>query len=513
MMSDQELQNLTLSEASERIARRDLSPSVYTEALIARSQALQLQLFAFITPTFEAALDAARVAEEEIAAGGHRSALHGIPFAVKDIYDTAGILTTGHSKTNQDRVPDKDSTAVARLKRSGAILTGKLSTHEFAHGGPSFDLPWPPARNPWNTAHFTGGSSSGSAAAVAAGLVPFALGSDTGGSIRSPAGLCGLAGFKPTYGRVSRAGVIPNSYTYDHCGPLARTARDCALVMTAMAGFDPLDPASSRAPGEDFSAQLGRGLAGVRIGVVRHFWEQDARVHNELPAAIDNAIAALRDLGAVVENVELRPLQYYSDVKIVAAESEVLSINLQELAKRPQDFGQDFRARCLPACLFTAEDYVRAGRERSAILKEMRELYRQFDLFVTANTSAAPRIDNHDPSSFFRSPSFTTPFNCTGGPALALPCGLTSDGLPLSFQIAGRPFDDARVLAAGDAFERATGYWKQRPPISEGAALAPIDAQPWRPDISQVPDELRQRAIAAASYHGLNLPPDILDEL
>ena len=512
-MSSAELHDLTLAEAAEHIKTKELSPVEYTKALVARSEALQPQLFAFLTPTYDLAIDQAKVAEQEITSGNYRGGMHGIPYAVKDIYDTAGILTTGQSKTNIDRVPDMDCTAVQKLREAGAVLTGKLTTHEFAHGGPSFDLPWPPARNPWNTAYFTGGSSSGSGAAVAAGLVPVALGTDTGGSIRSPAGLCGLAGMKPTYGRVSRVGVIPNSYTYDHCGPLTRTAHDSAIVLNAIAGYDPADPASAHAPDEDFTAGIADGIKGLRIAVIRHFWERDSKVHAELPAAMETAIDVLRSLGADIEEIELRELQYYQDVKVVTAEAEVLSINLRELQSRPQDFGQDFRVRCLPACLFTAEDYVRAGRERRAITTEMAKLYQRFDLFMTANTSAAPRIDKHDPSTFMRTPSFTTPFNCTGGPALALLCGFTSEGLPLSMQLAGRPFDDAKVLRAGHAYEQATGWFKKRPNLVEGEAPAEIDPQPWLPDTSHVPNDVRARAEQAARNMGLNLPPDILEEL
>ena len=241
----------------------------------------------FITTTFDTAREKAQAAADEMANGVYRGPLHGVPFAVKDIYDTAGVFTTGHSRTSADRIPNKDATCVTRLNAAGAILTGKLATHEFAHGGPSFDLPWPPARNPWNTAHFTGGSSSGSGAAAAAGLAPITLGSDTGGSIRSPAGLCGVAGMKPTYGLVSRAGVLPNSFTYDHCGPLARTAEDCALILNAIAGHDPADPASSPVPVGDLMDGIANGIKGLRIGVVRHFWETDMRAHPELGPAMD----------------------------------------------------------------------------------------------------------------------------------------------------------------------------------------------------------------------------------
>src|SRR5215475_14965964 len=255
-MADTALHDLTLAEASALIRARRLSPVEYTQALLARTDALEPQLNAYITRTSEAAIESARAAEAEIARGNWRGPLHGIPFAVKDIYDTAGILTSGHSRTCIDRVPRKDATAVARLKAAGAVLTGKLATHEFAHGGPSFDLPWPPARNPWNTAHFTGGSSSGSGAAVAAGLVPAALGSDTGGSIRGPAAYCGLAGLKPTYGLISRAGILPLAFSLDHAGPLAWTAEDSAIMLQAMAGHDPADPDSADRPVPDYRAAL-----------------------------------------------------------------------------------------------------------------------------------------------------------------------------------------------------------------------------------------------------------------
>lgn len=395
-MTEAALHDLTLAEAGRLIAARKLSPVEYVDALLARIDTYEPQLNAFITRTPEIAIKEALAAESEIAKGGYRGPLHGIPFAVKDIYDTADILTSGHSHVCIDRIPRKDATAVSKLRAAGAVLTGKLATHEFAHGGPSFDLPWPPARNPWNTAHFTGGSSSGSGAALAAGLVPLSLGSDTGGSIRGPAGLCGIAGLKPTYGLVSRAGVLPNSYSYDHCGPMARTSEDCAIILNAIAGYDPDDPASSMRSTTDFTASLGAGVKGLRIGVIRHFWEQDLRVHPELAPALETAIRAFREMGAIVEDVRVRPLYVYSDVKIVMAESELFSLHLPDLIARPQDFGQDFRARSLAACLFTSEDYVRASRERRTIMAEMREPYRCYDLFLTANSSAAPRLDKHD---------------------------------------------------------------------------------------------------------------------
>ena len=512
-MPSAELHNLTLTEAARLISVRKLSPVEYTESLLARTEALEPQLSAFITRTPDIAIAAARAAEAEIMLGNLRGPLHGIPFALKDIYDTAGILTSGHSRTCIDRIPDRDATTVARLKMAGAVLMGKLATHEFAHGGPSFDLPWPPARNPWNTARFTGGSSSGSGAALAARLVPASLGSDTGGSIRGPAGLCGIAGLKPTYGLVSRAGVLPNSYSYDHCGPMARTSQDCALLLNAIAGHDGADPASSSRPVEDFAKGIDGGVQGLRIGVVRHFWEKDLRVNAGLSGTLEQALEVLRELGARTEDVTMRPLQTYSDVKIVMAETELFSLHLPELIARPGAFGQDFRARSLAACLFTSEDYVRASRERRAMIEEMQPLYRRFDLLVTANGSPAPRLDSHDPLAFWQRPNFTSPFNCTGGPALALLCGFSKDGLPLGLQIAGRPHEDALVLRAGHAYEMATGFFKREPGLKSGAAPAALDPKPWRPDTSQVEPAARAFAENAAIRTGLRLAAEHLEEL
>ena len=508
-----ELHNLTLAEASHLISTRKLSPVEYTERLLARTEALEPQLNAFITRTPDVAMAAARAAEAEIMHGNLRGPLHGIPYALKDIYDTAGILTSGHSRTCIDRVPDTDSTVFARLKAAGAVMMGKLATHEFAHGGPSFDLPWPPARNPWNTAHFTGGSSSGSGAALAARLVPASLGSDTGGSIRGPAGLCGIAGLKPTYGLVSRSGVLPNSYSYDHCGPMARTSQDCALLLNSIAGHDRADPASSSRSIEDFTKGIDDGIKGLRIGVLRDFWEKDLPFNAELSAALEQALEVLHKLGARTENVTMRPLQTYSDVKIVMAETELFSLHLPELIARAGAFGQDFRARSLAACLFTSEDYVRASRERRAMIEEMQPLYRRFDLLMTANGSSAPRLDAHDPLAFWQRPNFTSPFNCTGGPALALLCGFSKDGLPLSLQIAGRPHEDSLVLRAGHAYEMATRFFEREPDLKPNVAPAALDPKPWRPDTSQVEPTVRAFAEDAAMRAGLRLAPEHMEEL
>ncbi|HUC11655.1 MAG TPA: amidase, partial [Stellaceae bacterium] len=316
-----ELGFMTIAEAARRIAHKELSPVELTTAMIRRAEAFDPQINAFLLPTTDLALDRARTAERDIVAGRYRGPMHGIPFGLKDIYATAGIRTTGHSRTCIDTVPDFDATTVTRLYESGAILMGKLATHEFAHGGPSFDLPWPPARNPWNREHFTGGSSSGSGAAVAAGLVPAALGSDTGGSIRGPAALCGIVGLKPTYGLVSRYGVYTNSFSFDHAGPMTWTVEDCAILLQAIAGHDPKDPASAAEPVPDYRAALTGDIRGLRIGVIRHLHEDDCPVSAEVAAALDAAFGVLRSLGASLGEVRLRPAQDYYDVKVTIAES------------------------------------------------------------------------------------------------------------------------------------------------------------------------------------------------
>src|SRR5215472_13066407 len=277
----EELGFLTIAEAARRIERKELSPVELTTALIRRAEALDPQINAYLLLTAERALDQGKRAEREIMAGAYRGPMHGIPFGLKDIYATAGIRTT-----------------VSKLYAAGATLTGKLATHEFAHGGPSFDLPWPPARNPWSREHFTGGSSSGSAAAVAAGFVPAALGSDTGGSIRGPAALCGIVGLKPTYGLVSRCGVYANSFSFDHAGPMTWTVEDCAIVRQAIAGHDPNDPASATRPVPDYRAALTGDIKGLRIGIVRHLHEDDCAVSAEVLGALEEAIEVIRSLGA-----------------------------------------------------------------------------------------------------------------------------------------------------------------------------------------------------------------------
>ncbi len=492
-----ELHALTIAEAATLIERRALSPVELIRAFLERIAAIDPQVNAYLLVTADAALEEARAAEAEIMAGNYRGPMHGVPFALKDIYCTAGIRTTSHSRTRADYVPDFDATSVAKLRRAGAVLLGKLSTHEFAHGGPSFDLPWPPARNPWNREHFTGGSSSGSGAGIAAGLMMGALGSDTGGSIRNPAALCGIVGLKPSYGLVSRFGVYTNSFSYDHAGPMTWSVEDCAIMLQAIAGHDPRDPASAVKPLPDYRAALTRNIRGVRIGVLRHLYEDDSPIPPVAKAALEAALGVLRDLGALLEDVRIRPAQVYHDVKITGAETELYAVHESALRTRLADFGEDFLGRTLGALLIGGADYVQASRWRRVLIAEMAPLYAKYEVLVTASPGPAPRLDAWRTISFWQRPSLTTPFNVTGSPALAQCVGFTEDGLPLSMQIVGRPFDDATVLRVAHAYEAATPWRARRPMLDPDATPLPLPPVPGPavPDISAA----RRDEIAALS--------------
>jgi aspartyl-tRNA(Asn)/glutamyl-tRNA(Gln) amidotransferase subunit A len=501
-----DLHLLSIADAGKLIRARQLSPVELTDALLRRIADLDPQVHAFITLTAERAREQARKAEQEIVKGGYRGPLHGIPFGLKDIYDTQGILTSGHSKVCMNNVPESDAAATKALYDAGAVLLGKLATHEFAHGGPSFDLPWPPARNPWHLAHFSGGSSSGSAAALAAGFLPAALGTDTGGSIRGPSSLCGVVGLKPTYGLVSRAGVMTNSFTFDHCGPMARSVEDCALLLQVIAGYDVRDPASAKREVPDYRAALTQDIKGLRIGVVRHFWEEDVPVHPDLSRAMEEAIDVFKRLGARVEDCRLPSLSDSVDVKMIIGESEIFSVHFNHLVERPSDFGRDFLGRILPACLFEAADYVGACRERTRILASMEPLYDRYDVLLTAGLGPAPRLDAYKTESAWKNLNPFTPFSVTAGPALVLRCGFSKTGLPLGMQIVGRPFGEREVLKAGFAYEQAAGLHSTWPAVDPAAhvTLTSIENERLIPDSTLEPDA-RSFVIGAAAKAGLRL--------
>lgn len=505
MMSSHDLHYLSIADAARLIQSGKLSPVELTQALLARIGQLDHRVQAFITLTADRALAAARKAEQEIRRGQYRGPLHGVPFGLKDIYDTAGLLTSGGSAVCADNVPADDATTTRKLLEAGGILLGKLQTHEFAHGGPSFDLPWPPARNPWDLSRFTGGSSSGSGAALAAGFMPAAMGSDTGGSIRGPASFCGITGLMPTYGLVSRAGVIPNSFTFDHCGPMARSAEDCAILLQAIAGYDAADPGSIRHEPVDFRSALDRPVQGLRVGVLRHYWEEDIPATAEHARALEEAVKVFESLGATVSPCRIRPVQEGFDIKVVIAESEIFSIHQENLIRSPEKFGRDFLGRALPACVFQSVDYVQALREHRRYLDELRPVFERFDVLLASGFGPAPRFEDYRTENFWLKSNVCTPANTGRTPALALPCGYTSSGLPLGMQLIGRAGDDARVLQAGHAFQKATDWHLRRAPLTGGETLPAPDLQANEPKPSTLSAAMQSRVEQMALQAGLKL--------
>ncbi|MBI2886972.1 MAG: Asp-tRNA(Asn)/Glu-tRNA(Gln) amidotransferase subunit GatA [Chloroflexi bacterium] len=462
-----ELHYLTIRQAADLIRDHKLSPVELTRAFLDRIAALNGKLNAYITVAGESALAEARTAEAEILRGDQRGPLHGIPIALKDLYATKGLLTTAHSRLLMEWVPEEDSTAAAKLREAGAVLLGKLAMHEYAFGAPHFNGPFPPARNPWDTERIPGGSSSGSGTAVAAGLCMGSLGSDTGGSIRGPASFCGIVGLKPTYGRVSRYGVVPLSWTLDHCGPMTWTVEDTVLMLQAIAGHDARDPASSRAPVPDYSSALLEDVRGLVIGVPRHYFFKPEEVHAETLAAVDAAIAVLKGRGAEVREVEIPSLKHAGATSRVILTAEAYAYHEANVKARPQDYGEVLRDRITLGGLYSAADYIQALRWRAVIQQEVSQALMEVDVLATP-TSAQPAGRFEESASLMntlRRPGFTGPFNLTGLPAISVCCGFNSDGLPIGLQIAGRPFDEATVLRVGHTYEKATPWREKRPPV------------------------------------------------
>ena len=461
-----DLQWMTAAEAARAIAARKLSPVELMNALLERIGRLDPKLNVFIRLDGDAAIDAARAAEVEIVSGRSRGPLHGVPVGIKDIIDVAGLPTTCHSKVLIDNVASADAVCVSRLRGAGAIVLGKLSTHEFAIGGPSFDLPWPPARNPWNTDHHPGGSSSGSGSGLAAGLFPMALGSDTGGSVRNPASACGIVGLKPTYGLASRRGVFPLSFTLDHVGPMTRTVTDNALMLEVLAGHDPLDPGSVATPDGHYATGLERGMRGLRIGFIRHFHEEDMPADAEVTAALGHVARTLQTLGAEIRDVRLPTLGEFAAVNRVILQSEAWAIHGKWLRERPGDYGQLARRRLMAGAFLSAGDYVQAGRRRLEMIGAVESALRDVDILLCASAMDPPsRIDNPEEVERTYPRQARTPFNVTGHPALAMMSGISSGGLPLSVQFVGRYFAETTLFQVAREWERAAGTDSKHPPI------------------------------------------------
>ena len=462
-----DLHFLTISEASALIKDGELSPVELTQAFLERISVLDKPLQAFITLLADSALAEARNAEAEIQRGAYKGPLHGIPIALKDLYDTKGVLTTASSRVMADRIPDEDATTTARLREAGAILLGKLSMHEFALGGPDPTCGHPLARNPWNLDHIPGGSSSGSGAAIAAGLCMGTLGSCTGGSIRGPASFCGIVGMKATYGRVSRYGVVPLSWTLDHCGPMTWTVEDSAIMLQAIAGADPKDPTASSHPVPNYLDSMVDDIKGLRIGVPRHFFFADSpSINKDILNTVDAAIKQLEELGAHIEEINVPMLEYAGAAQPVIMLSEAFAYHEPKLLKTPELFGDMVKARFRVGGLFTSSDYIQAQRVRNVLKREFAEVMQSVDVIVSPTSSnPPPTFAEADGMTTSRMPSFTGPYNLTGMPAISVPCGFTPQGLPVGLQIAGRPFDEPSVFKTAYAYQQHARLIDKRPPI------------------------------------------------
>ncbi len=471
-MALDELTKLSIAEAGEQVRRRVLSPAELTRAYLERIQRQDGDLLAYITVLSAEALAAATAAEEEIARGHYRGPLHGIPIALKDLVLTRGIRTTCGSRILRDWVPDADATVTARLSEAGAILLGKLNMHEFAYGPTGVNPHYGTPRNPWDRRRMPGGSSSGSAVAVAAGLCAGALGTDTGGSIRIPAAFCGLVGLKPTYGRVSRAGVIPLAWSLDHVGPMTRTVTDAALLLQVLAGRDPADPSAADVPVPDYRRAMQGEMRGLRLGLPKDFFFE--RLDPEVRVAVLAAARSLEGLGASVEEVSLPGIQHAGPASFAIIAAEATAYHEPYLKTRATEYGADVRARLTTGQFILAGHYLKAQRARQVIRAEVDAALRQVHALLFPTTPIlAPPLDAREISLDGLTEDVrwwlircTRPINVTGHPALSVPCGLTAAGLPIGLQLVGRHFDEATLLRIGHAFEAVSPVRDLRPPLT-----------------------------------------------
>jgi aspartyl-tRNA(Asn)/glutamyl-tRNA(Gln) amidotransferase subunit A len=469
-MEASELCYTSLRGLATLIQRQEVSPVEATQAVVDRVEKFDRQLNSFITLLRDEALSSARTAEQEIRAGRYRGPLHGIPIAVKDLYYTKGIRTTAGSKILSDFIPDYDATAVARLRDAGAILIGKLNMHEFARGATNASSLIGACNNPWDTLRVPGGSSGGPAAALAAGLCFGSLGSDTGGSIRIPAAFCGIVGLKPTYGRVSRYGVFPLSWSLDHVGPMTRTVTDAALMLQVVAGHDRHDPTTRTAVVPDYSVALTRDIEGARLGIPQGFYFEhlDAEVRDSVRAAIQT----LERAGAQVEEVSLPLTKYAAAAGRIISLTESAEIHEKFLKTRFADYSPEVRAGFVVGQLILGKHYMKAQRLRSLIRQEMAAALRRVDALVTPTVPiTAPRIGQtmvnvgqETVDVMWALSRLTRPANLTGFPAISVPCGFTMGELPIGLQFIGRPFAEATILQLAYAYEQET-TWHQRQPM------------------------------------------------
>lgn len=510
---------LTVTELASRIRRGDLSPVEITEACLSRIDALDGKLNAFITVTAEEARRAARRAEREIRAGRDRGLFHGIPFALKDLIEVEGVRMTAASKLLENHVPRRTATAAARLLQAGAVLLGKTNLQEFARGPTGVDSHFGPTANPWDLSRIAGGSSSGSGAAVAGGLAPAALGSDTGGSVRIPAALCGIVGIRPTYGRVSRRGAVPLGLSFDALGPMTRSVEDAAGMLSAIAGHDPLDPSTERHPVPDYRASLerdrGRGLAGLRLGLPTHYFFPG--FDPEVERLVRDAAGVLEGLGAEIREVEVPFAEYGSSTYVSVVGPESAHYHREFLRARRGDYTGPTADFFEMAMFIPGWRYMKGQQARGLFLRQAAEIFRKVDAVLTpAVPVAAPPIEASDdwPPILH----CTLPFSTVGLPALSVPCGFTAAGLPAGLQIVGRWWEEEKLFRIGVAYEAAAG-WRARLPGFRGTPPSRKTVTSKPPQGTYVGKEESKTKLSRetvrewAAALGLTVPGERLDDL
>lgn len=467
-MTDAELKKLTLASAARLISKKEISPVELTQAVVDRIGRLNNKMRPFITVTADQALQKAKAAVREIA-GGRRPPLQGIPISLKDLYDTKGIRTTGGSKVFADRVPNEDATVVKRLNEAGAVLVGKANMHEFAFGVTTINPHYGTARNPWDPDRISGGSSGGSASGIALSLGFGTLGSDTGGSIRIPASVCGIAGLKPTYGRCSLHGVLPLSWSLDHPGPMAQTVEDVAILLGVIAGYDPQDPYCRKVAVPRYTDALTGNIKGIRVGVPKSYFFE--HVAPEVENAVRSAMKNLEKLGARLVEVDMPTAGLQRAIWTHIASPEAYAYHEPYIDKQGDMYGADVRGRIEAGRLLLSIDYVRAQRARSIMKDECKAVFNTADVIVTPTLPIPPpRIDRllqpwgSEPETAQASLTrFTRPFNLVGLPTISIPCGFTPENLPIGLQIAGKAFDESTVLRVAHAYEQDAKWFQRRP--------------------------------------------------
>ena len=470
-MSSQDLHLLTIAELGRLIRSRQVSPTELTRSFLERIDRLDPTLGAFVTVMADTATAEAEAAEAEIAQGRYRGPMHGMPVAVKDIIYTEGVLTSAGSRVLADHVPEYDSTIVERLRGSGAVLLGKLNLSEFAVGG-TIDHPYGTPRNPWNLDRSAGGSSSGSAVAVAGGLCAGSLGSDTGGSIRGPSAFCGTVGLRPTYGRVTRHGVVPMSWSLDTVGPMTRTVEDCAIMLQAIAGHDERDSSSSAEPVPDYAESLGAGHAQVRVALPSATFEYEG-LDDEVRTGVMSAVDSFAELGADIDEVSLPISAHSGAVFLATADVDAATFHMEWLKTRGDLYDWSTRTRLESASLTPATTYIRAQRARTLVKNELMSALEDHDVIVLpASPTLAPPIaqSTGSPGGYYQGRldlgrrQYTSPAALAGLPAISVPCGFSDSGLPIGVQIIGRPFAEADLLRIAHRYEQAAGWSDRRAP-------------------------------------------------